>query len=90
MYTTKSFAVNDYILPEPYAPSITICDPNLSPLDFRSWNFDDYVWEGEGVAEFECEEVSENIIPFAMSNRHSVSFLQYYEAMGLLYYSLLI
>ena len=74
IYATESISMNDLIMKEPDAPSITICDESLSKFDNTHWLFHDYIWDDGGVMEFECDEAIENIISFSMSNYHAVSF----------------
>jgi hypothetical protein len=39
-----------------------------------NWVYQDYVWFGGGFSNFECDYVDESVIPFSMSNFHTVSF----------------
>jgi hypothetical protein len=83
MFTTRPIAKDELVIPIPDAPTIAICDENLFyhfDDDFPqhesddSWVYKDYVWNGEGFSNFECDDVDESVISFSMSNFHTVSF----------------
>lgn len=65
LYTVRDIKAWETLLPMTDAPSIPVCDEyETGDLDPTHWNHVDYLWGGTGLAEFECEKVSESVVTF--------------------------
>jgi hypothetical protein len=74
IFTVRDIAKGEKILPYADAPSIPLCDEYVNGMEETDWNHVDYLWSGKGLAEYECESVSESVVTFgALCNFHTVS-----------------
>jgi hypothetical protein len=73
IYTVKSIEKGQFIQPSSDAPSIVITDVDKHNLGHDpNWNHVNYVWAGEGWADFESNAVWESVPTFgALSNFHT-------------------
>mmetsp|Transcript_4976 Transcript_4976/g.7341 ORF Transcript_4976/g.7341 Transcript_4976/m.7341 type:complete len:671 (-) Transcript_4976:204-2216(-) len=73
LYTIRDIKAREALLPFTDAPSIPVCDEYAKgDLELHHWNHGDYLWGGTGLAEFECENVSESVVTFgSMCNYHT-------------------
>ena len=73
IFTTRDLLKGSDIVPYSDAPSIIICDYHYFDMDSSDWIHPNYVWHGNGFANFECESVSENVMTIgAITNLHTV------------------
>ena len=76
IFTMRDIAKGEKILPYADAPSIPLCDDYANGMEETDWNHVDYLWSGQGLAEYECESVSESVVTFgALCNFHTVSIV---------------
>lgn len=74
IFTVRDIAKGEKILPYADAPSIPLCDDHANGMEETDWNHVDYLWSGKGLAEYECQSVSESVVTFgALCNFHTVS-----------------
>jgi len=69
IYTMRDVAKGEKVLPYPESPSIPLCNDYANGLDELDWNHVDYLWNGMGLAKFECTEVSESVMAFGSVSR---------------------
>ena len=76
IFTTRDLSKGEGIIPYPDAPSIVICHYYhlcTHLISKSDWIHSNYVWGGNGFANFECESAFENVMTIgAITNVHTV------------------
>mmetsp|Transcript_11650 Transcript_11650/g.21788 ORF Transcript_11650/g.21788 Transcript_11650/m.21788 type:complete len:731 (-) Transcript_11650:289-2481(-) len=84
IFTMRDIDEGEKILPYADAPSIPLCDDNANGVEETDWNHVDYLWSGQGLAEYECKSVSESVVTFgALCNFHT--YLANVHPLGAIY-----